>query len=1158
MCKIWIFGGTTEGRLLAEYCSREKIPAWVSVASEYGEELLREDLLEAENVENAENLVQNHDMNGREKSADREGYLAKKNLKNASVSSAVKVLRGRMDRHQMEEFIRNQGIQLVIDATHPHAKLVSEEIQEACRQTGIRLERCLRAEGEQNRGRDWVEVDSIQEAVAFLSSVPGVIFATTGSKELEALCQIPEYPKRVYARVLPISGVLKKCEELGITGSHLIAMQGPFSTEMNALFLRQTKAEWLLTKDSGRAGGFQEKMEAARANGTRVVVIRRPEERGISLNEAMKVLKETDGRTIGEREGIESEIASAKSKKNIEGVDGENQEKSNEVENVPAGEEERKSGTDTVELEERNKIKPSKTQTVFVTAQKLACDTQKTHLILAGIGMGQPSQMTGEVLRAIRESDALIGAGRMLESAERALQDDLLINKEGKIENRQKSATAVEKERIPGNIRGSYVKCYKAYLPDDVIRIISEHPEWKQAVILYSGDTGFFSGASKMAERLREAGYPFTVYPGISCISYLAARLGTHWEDAAIYSAHGRELPVERVMKHLCDPEEAANRAFILMGGKNGAGQFCKRLTQAGYGSVQVTVGENLSYPEEQIRSGTAEEMGKLEFTDLSLMQLEVLGKIKRGQTEVPNKEKIADDDNIEITNVEKLKMYAQGMVSEKRIQDVQVTESYKNDKHKFVLHTNLCQEIPRIMLAAPKSGSGKTLLTCGLLEILRRRGLNPIACKCGPDYIDPMFHRYVLGIPGRNLDSFFLPPEGVREVLADAAREEKAGIAVLEGVMGYYDGLGGTETAASSWEIAKITDTPAILLLDCKGASLSAAAMASGFLHFREDSQIAGVILNRVSSMYYERLAAAVEEASGLPVLGYLPESEEYRMESRHLGLFLPGEIDRLRERIGRLADQMEKSIAVDRVLEVAGMSLEGENKEKEKTERIERAEKTRKGSEKISPRVRIGVARDEAFCFYYQENFRLLEQMGAELVYFSPLRDKKIPEGVNGLLFGGGYPENYARELAENAAMRESVRRSIAAGMPFLAECGGFLYLHRTLEGSDGKHWEMAGVYPFNAYRTDRLRRFGYVRLLTPSGQEIHGHEFHYWESEEPGTDWEAVKPTGNRSWRCIHEKGAQIGGFPHLYYASCPEFLRGWLNVCEKYSEDNGDKF
>ena len=1066
MCKIWIFGGTTEGRLLAEYCSREKIEAWVSVASEYGEELLQEELMESGNAGNPD---LNHNTKESGQCADKEICFAKKSLKNVQASSVIKVLRGRMDRYQMEEFIRNQGIHLVIDATHPHARLVSEEIQEACGRTGVRLERCLRAEGEQNKARDWVEVDSIQEAVSFLSSVSGVIFATTGSKELEALCQIPDYQKRVYARVLPTSNVLKKCEKLGITGSHLIAMQGPFSTEMNTLFLRQTKADWLLTKDSGRAGGFQEKVEAARENGIRVIVIRRPKENGISLEEAMEVLKKADEGNVGEREGrdgedIEREIASAKRKKNIEGVDGENQRKSNAVE-------------------------------------------LKTHLILAGIGMGQPSQMTGEVLRAIRESDALIGAGRMLESAERALQNDLLISKEGKAENRQESAATVEKE----------TKCYKAYLPDDVIQIVSKHPEWKRAVILYSGDTGFFSGASRMAERLREAGYPFTVYPGTSCVSYLAARLGTHWEDAAIYSAHGRELSVDRVMKRLCAPEEEAKRAFILMGGKNGAGQFCERLTQAGYGNVQVTVGENLSYPEEQIRSGTAEEMKKLEFADLSLMLLEVTDEIK---------------------NVKQLKRFEQ--------------------EDKRLLPADSVGVFPRIMLAAPKSGSGKTLLTCGLLEVLRRRGLNPIACKCGPDYIDPMFHRYVLGIPGRNLDSFFLPAEGVRKVLVDAVREEQAGIAVLEGVMGYYDGLGGTETSASSWEIAEITDTPAILVLDCKGASLSVAAMASGFLHFRKKSHIAGVILNRVSSMYYERLAAAVEEASGLPVLGYLPESEEYRMESRHLGLFLPGEIDRLRERIGRLADQMEKSIAVDRVLEVAGMlplRIENKGKEKAENESME-AESIAKfpacQEQKVTSRVRIGVARDEAFCFYYQENFRLLEQMGAELVYFSPLRDKKIPDRVDGLLFGGGYPENYARELAKNAAMRESIRRSIAAGMPFLAECGGFLYLHHTLEGSDGKHWEMAGVYPFDAYRTNRLRRFGYVRLLTSSGQEIHGHEFHYWESEDPGTDWEAVKPTGNRSWRCIHEKGGQIGGFPHLYYASCPDFLRKWLDVCAKGSQ------
>ncbi len=962
MCKILIFGGTTEGRLLAEYCSEQKISAWISVASEYGEEILQED-----------------------------------------ASAYVKILRGRMDSHQIEDFIKKHNISLVIDATHPHAKIVSGEIKSACQKTEIRLERCIRSEGENDIDDNCIMVNSIEEAVDFLSHVPGVIFSTTGSKEMETLCRIQDYQKRVYARVLPTSGVIKKCEDLGISGSHLIAMQGPFSTEMNVLFLKQTKAEWLLTKDSGTTGGFKEKLLAARETGTRVLVIKRPKEEGISLAKTMQVI-------------LESQSFSAV------------------------------------------------TDVMDVTHD---CDSHGTHIILAGIGMGNPSSMTVEVTKAIIESDAIIGAGRMLECAKKVLSDSY-----------NESDTSIQDSRF-----------FKAYLPDDVMKIITEHPGWNQAVILYSGDTGFFSGTAKMAKCLRMSGYSFNIYPGISCISYMASQLGINWEDAAIYSAHGRRLSVSNVIEHLNDPDNDAKKAFILMGGKNGAGEFCRQLTELGYGDIRIAVGENLSYENEQIRSGNAKEMSEYEFSELSLVFAE---------------------------------------------------NSLDAETKSLQFADRMC---PRIMFAAPKSGSGKTLITCGFLETLLRRGLRPVACKCGPDYIDPMFHRYVLGIAGRNLDSFFLNAWGVRNILTDAVYEEQADIAVLEGVMGYYDGLGGTETAASSWEISCTTDTPAILVLDCKGSSLSSAALASGFLNFRKNSHIAGIILNRVSAMYYERLAAAIEESSKIPVLGYLPESDEYRMESRHLGLFMPGEIDRLRERIGKLSDQMEKSVDIDKILEIAGMKSVFEKKSAE-----EKSTKKRAG---FLAKVNIGVARDEAFCFYYQENLRLLEQMGATITYFSPLKDSKIPDGVDGLIFGGGYPENYGRELSQNITMLESVRESIQNGMPFLAECGGFMYLHQSLEGSDGNTWKMAGVYPFSAYRTDKLRRFGYVRLLTPLGLEIHGHEFHYWESEDPGTDWEAVKPVGNRSWRCIHATKTQIGGFPHLYYPSCPEFLAGWLEACESTS-------
>lgn len=466
-------------------------------------------------------------------------------------------------------------------------------------------------------------------------------------------------------------------------------------------------------------------------------------------------------------------------------------------------------------------------------------------------------------------------------------------------------------------------------------------------------------------------------------------------------------------------------------------------------------------------------------------------------------------------------------------------------------------ETMSRFMVAAPGSGSGKTLITCGLLELLKRRGLNPVACKCGPDYIDPMFHRYVQGVPGRNLDSFFLSPEGVRNMLFRAVSCEDAGIAVLEGVMGYYDGLGGTSFSASSWEIASITQTPVLLVLDCKGMSLSAAAVAAGFLHFQKDSRIGGLFLNRVSPMYFQRLAEAITRSTGLPVLGYLPESEEYRLESRHLGLFLPEEIVSLRSKIEGAADVMEKTVDVSGLLALASGAAEIQGTEKWDTGKWKTGKRKTEPEEEKGQRVSIGVARDEAFCFYYQENLELLEQLGARLIFFSPLRDQRIPEGISGLVFGGGYPENFGAELAANETMRDSVREAARAGMPFLAECGGFLYLHRFLEGSDGNAYPMAGVYPFDAFRTDRLRRFGYVRLLTLEGMEIHGHEFHYWESQDPGNDWIARKPTGDRSWPCMHASSGQLGGFPHLYYESCPEFVTGWLSGCRDWQRRQRDQ-
>lgn len=449
------------------------------------------------------------------------------------------------------------------------------------------------------------------------------------------------------------------------------------------------------------------------------------------------------------------------------------------------------------------------------------------------------------------------------------------------------------------------------------------------------------------------------------------------------------------------------------------------------------------------------------------------------------------------------------------------------------------------ILFTAPRSGSGKTLITCGFLEAVKRRGIRPAAFKCGPDYIDPMFHQYVLGIPGGNLDSFFLNPVQVRQLFASCMEKTKADLAVIEGVMGYYDGIGAVSKQASSWEISSITGTPSVLILDCKGASVSLAAQVKGFAEFVDNSNIRGVILNRLSPMLYERLKPVIEE-TGIPVFGYLPEVKECSLESRHLGLFLPGEIKNLQDKIERLAAEMEKSLDIDGLLQLAE-SCEAESSQEEMK------------SSKVCSTV-IAVARDEAFCFYYQENLNLMERLGAELIYFSPLRDAALPE-ADGYLFGGGYPENFAAELSGNPFMLASVREAYQRRIPILAECGGFLYLHRKLEGADGRSYPMAGIVDGEGFRRDRLSRFGYLTLTGPEGEKIRGHEFHYWDTTLSGGSWTAKKPVSDRSWSCMIDEEGLFAGFPHLYYPSNEAWLKNWLKQAEgkgrRWKEQTGER-
>lgn len=461
--------------------------------------------------------------------------------------------------------------------------------------------------------------------------------------------------------------------------------------------------------------------------------------------------------------------------------------------------------------------------------------------------------------------------------------------------------------------------------------------------------------------------------------------------------------------------------------------------------------------------------------------------------------------------------------------------------------------KIPRILLAAGASGSGKTLITCGLLQALVNRGLKVASFKCGPDYIDPMFHSRVIGTRSRNLDTFFTDGDRTRYLLAKNASDSE--IAVMEGVMGYYDGVGGITSRASAYDLASTTDTPVILIVNSRGMSVSLAAYVKGFLEYKKDSHICGVIFNQMSPMLYPRMKKLLEEELSVKVLGYVPKVEDCVIESRHLGLVLPEEIPELKSRLQKLSEVLEKTLDIDGILELAGGAPELAAPEPEML-----IQKDTAFGYRTEEKVRIGVADDEAFCFFYADNLNLLEQMGAELVRFSPIHDRELPEDLDGLLLSGGYPELNGEALEENQEMCTRIREVILDGMPCLAECGGFMYLHQEMEDMEGKQRRVCGVIPGRAYRTPKLNRFGYITLTEKQDTglgEIPAHEFHYFDSTDCGEDFHAVKPASKRGWDCIHDRGRLMAGFPHLYYYGNPRVPARFLKNALEYKKERRQK-
>lgn len=461
----------------------------------------------------------------------------------------------------------------------------------------------------------------------------------------------------------------------------------------------------------------------------------------------------------------------------------------------------------------------------------------------------------------------------------------------------------------------------------------------------------------------------------------------------------------------------------------------------------------------------------------------------------------------------------------------------------KDVQHEKIAKKGARIMIAAPQSGSGKTLITCALLQALKEKNYHLESFKCGPDYIDPMFHKTVLGISSRNLDPFFTEDSITRMLLSKG--QDSRDLAVIEGVMGLYDGLGGIREEASSYALAKATNTPILLTVNARGMGRSLLALLSGFLQYDTAHLIKGVILNQTPSSFASVLAKEIEETFHIPVVASFPVRDDVRIESRHLGLVMPYELEDIQSRLKIASQVLCENANIEQILEIA--------KSAPKLEYDVESDIKQKLTEKT---IRIGVARDEAFCFYYEDNLDLLKSLGAKLIFFSPLHDDTLPKDLDGILFGGGYPELYLKELEENESMRNSVKSAIENKMPSLAECGGFMYLHDTIFDSEKKPYKMAGVIHAGCMKKERLVRFGYLTLNSKTdsflkkGETIRGHEFHYYDSEDNGECAIAKKPVGTKSWECVHAGSDHWWGFAHLSYYSNPKFAEKFAEACRSY--------
>lgn len=452
-----------------------------------------------------------------------------------------------------------------------------------------------------------------------------------------------------------------------------------------------------------------------------------------------------------------------------------------------------------------------------------------------------------------------------------------------------------------------------------------------------------------------------------------------------------------------------------------------------------------------------------------------------------------------------------------------------------------MLQSIPRIVIAATQSGSGKTTIVTGLLTALQQRGINVQAFKVGPDYIDPGYHRLASGRPGCNLDTWLVNKSDIAALFA--MESEGTDISVIEGVMGLYDG--GRGGISSTAEMAKLLHAPVVLVIDVKSMGASAAAIAKGFRDYDPDVAFRGVILNRLGSKTHEKMIRQAMKEIGIPVLGAMYRNEKLAMPERHLGL-LPVEENKEKNVLGVMGEAVASQLDLEALLHIACLA-----------EEIDVPNSLRKEVPK-KPKCRIGIARDEAFSFYYSASIRFLEQLGAEIIPFSPLYDQRIP-AVDGLIIGGGFPESFADHLAMNTDMRTSIREAAEKGMPIYAECGGYMYLMEKMKDFEGKAHEMCGVFRGTAAMTKKLQMVGYVEaelltdgVLGKKGMKLKGHEFHFSEEEkgEKQRPYRFHKMRNDDEYNAGQQRRNAIGSYLHLHFLGCPEAAKNFVEVCEMW--------